>query len=280
MGSIPRLGRFPRGGPGTPLQYSCLENPIDRGAWQGIYSMGLQYSQTLLKWHQSVQFTRSLVSNSLQPHGLQRARPPCPSPTPRASSNSCPSSWWCHPTISSSVVPFSSCLQSFPAPRSFQMSQLSASGGQSIGASASASLLPVNIQDWFPLGWTVGSPCSPRDSQSLLQHHNSKASILWRSAFSMVQLSHQYMTIEKTIALTKWIFVGKVMSLLFNMLFRFLITFLPRSKCLLISWPKSPSAVILEPKKIVCHSFHCFPIYLSWSDGTGCHDLCFFNVEF
>ena len=154
MGSIPRLGRFPRGGPGTPLQYSCLENPIDRGAWQGIYSMGLQYSQTLLKWHQSVQFTRSVVSNSLQPHGQQRARPPCPSPTPRASSNSCPSRWWCHPTISSSVVPFSSCLQSFPAPRSFQMSQLSASGGQSIGASASASLLPMNIQDWFPLGWT------------------------------------------------------------------------------------------------------------------------------
>ena len=102
----------------------------------------------------SVQFSHSFVSNSLQPHGLQHARPPCPSPTPRVYSNSCPSSWWCHPTISSSVVPFSSCLQSFPESGSFQMSQQFTIGGQSIGVSASASVLPVNIQDWFPLGWT------------------------------------------------------------------------------------------------------------------------------
>ena len=101
-----------------------------------------------------VQFTRSVVSNSLRPHRLQHARPPCPSPTPGVYSNSCPLSWWCNPTISSSVIPFSSHLQSFPASGSFQMSQFFASGGQSIGVSASASVLPVNIQDWSPLGWT------------------------------------------------------------------------------------------------------------------------------
>ena len=96
---------------------------------------------------------QSVVSDSLQPHGLQNSRLPCPSPTPRACSNSCLLSWWCHPNISSSVVPFS-CLQSFPASGSFPVSQLFARGGQSIGVSASASVLPMNIQDWFPLGWT------------------------------------------------------------------------------------------------------------------------------
>ena len=99
-------------------------------------------------------FTHSVVSNSLWPHGLQHARLPCPAPSPGAYSNSCPLSWWCHPTISSSVVPFSSCLQSFPASGSFLMSQLFTSGGQSIGASASISVLPMNIRDWFPLGLT------------------------------------------------------------------------------------------------------------------------------
>ena len=102
----------------------------------------------------SVQFSCWVVSDSLWPHGLQHARPPCPSPTPGVYSNSCPLSRWCHPTISSSVVLFSSCLQSFPASRSFQMSQLFTSGGQSIGVTASTSVLPMNIQDWFPLGWT------------------------------------------------------------------------------------------------------------------------------
>ena len=96
----------------------------------------------------------SVVSNSLRPHGLQHIRPPCPSSTPRVYSNSCPLSQWCHPTNPSSVISFSSCLQSFPASGSFQMSQLFASGGKSIGISASTSVLPMNIQDWFPLGWT------------------------------------------------------------------------------------------------------------------------------
>jgi len=102
----------------------------------------------------SVQFSHSVMSNSLPPHEPQHARPPCPSPTPRVYPNSCPLSPWCHPTISSSVVPFSSCPQSFLASGSFQMSQLLTSGGQRIGVSASASVLPMNIQDWLPLGWT------------------------------------------------------------------------------------------------------------------------------
>ena len=102
----------------------------------------------------AVQFSPSVMSNSFRLHGLQHARLPCPSPTPRACSDSCPSSWWCHPTISSSVIPFSFCLQSFPPSGSFQMSQLFTSGGQSIRVSTSTSVLPMNIQDWFPLGWT------------------------------------------------------------------------------------------------------------------------------
>ena len=102
----------------------------------------------------SVQFSRSVMSDSLQPHESQHARPPCPSPTPRVHSNSCPSSRWCHPAISSSVIPFSSCRQSLPASGSFPMSQLFTSGGQRIGVSASASVLPMNTQDWSPLGWT------------------------------------------------------------------------------------------------------------------------------
>ena len=109
--------------------------------------------------------------------------------------------------------------------------------------------------DWFNLLAVQGT------LKSLLQHHSSKASVLWRSAFFMVQLSHPYMTTGKTIALTRWTFVGKVMSLLFNMLSMFVVAFLPRSKHLVISWLQSPSAVILEPKKIVCHCFHCFSIY-------------------
>ena len=125
---------------------------------------------------QSVQFSRSVVSDSLWPRGLQYTRLPCPSPSPWAHSDSCPSSQWCHPTISSSVVPFSSCLQSFPAWGSFPMSQFFTSGSRSIGVSASASFLPMNVQGWFPLGLTG---CIFLQSQgtlrSLLQQHSSKA---------------------------------------------------------------------------------------------------------
>ena len=115
---------------------------------------GILMKITLDFWISSVQFSRSVMSNSLQPPRLQHTSPPCLSPTPRACSNSCPLSWQCHPTIQSSVVPFSSCLQSFPASGSFPMSQFFASGGQSIAVSASASVLPMNNQDLFPLGWT------------------------------------------------------------------------------------------------------------------------------
>ena len=107
----------------------------------------------------------SVVSDSLQPHGPQHARPPCPSPTPRAYSNSCPLSWWCHPATSFSVIPFSSCLQSFPASGSFPMSQFFASDGQSIGVAASPSVLSMNIKDWFPLGWTGWISLQSKDSQ-------------------------------------------------------------------------------------------------------------------
>ena len=107
-----------------------------------------------IKCFSSVQFSRSVVSNPLQPHELQHIRPPCPSPIPRVHPNPCPLSWWCHPTISSSAVPFSSCPQSFPGSGSFPMIQLFVSGGQSIRASASTSVLPMNTQDWSPLGWT------------------------------------------------------------------------------------------------------------------------------
>ena len=169
-----------------------------------------------------------VVGQSLQPHGLQHAKLPCPSPSPGACSNSCPLSQWCHPTILSSVVPFSSSLQSFPGSRSFPMSQLFTSGGQNIGVSASASVHPMNIQDWFPLGLT--------DLISL----QSKG--LSRVSSSTTVQKHQFFGAQpffgptltsihdcwKTIALTRWTFVGKVMSLLFNMLSRFVVAFLPR----------------------------------------------------
>ena len=127
--------------------------------------------------------------------------------------------------------------------------------------------------DWLDLLAVQGT------LKSLLQHHSSKASSFQHSAFFTVQLSHPYMTTGKTIALTRQTFVGKVISLLFSILSRLVITSLPRSEHLLILWLQSPSAVILEPRKIVSHCFHCFPIYLLWSDGARCHDLSFLNVE-
>ena len=152
----------------------------------------------------SVQFSRSVVSDSLQPHGPHYASPPCSSPTPRVHPNPRPLSLWCHPTISSSALPFFSCPQSFPASGSFQMSQLFISGGQSIGVWALVS--PSNEQpglisfwmDWLDLLAVWGT------LKSLLQHHSSKASILRCSPFFIVQFSHPYMTTGKTIALTRW----------------------------------------------------------------------------
>ena len=168
-------------------------------------------------------FSRSVVSDFLHPCGLKHARFPCPSPSLRTCLNSCPLSQWCHPTILSSVIPFFSCLQSFPATGSFPVSWLFASGSQSIGTSVS--VLPMNIPmtiqsfwwlsiriDWFGLLAVQGT------LKSLLQYHSSKTPILWCSAFFMVQLSCVYMITGKPIALTRWTFVGKVMSLFSNTL--------------------------------------------------------------
>ena len=165
-----------------------------------------------------VQFSHSVVSDSLRPHGLQHARPPCPSPTPGVYSDSCPLCWWCHPTISYSVVPFSSCPQSFPASRSFPMSQFFASGGLSIGVSAQASVLPMNIQGWFLLGLTdlisllrVSKGLSGVFSNTTVQKHHFFGTqlSLWSSSHTHTWL------LGKTIALTIQTLVGKVMSLLF-----------------------------------------------------------------
>ena len=196
----------------------------------------------------SVQFSCSVMSNSLRPHGLQHIRLPCPSPTPGACANSCPLSWWCHQTISSSVVPFCSCLQFFPASGSFPMSQSFTSDGQSIRVSASASVFPMNTQGWFPLGLTGWISCSPRDSQEFSPTPQFKS--INSSALRFLYGPTLTSAHGKTIALTRQTFVGKVMSLLFNMLYRLVIAFLPRSKHLLISCLHSPAAGILEPKKI------------------------------
>ena len=186
--------------------------------------------------------------------------------------------------LSNSLIlchPFSSCTQSFPASGSFQMSALHIrwpkywSFSFSIGPSSEYSGLISFRIDWLDLLTVQGT------LKSLLQHHSLKALILSCSASFGVQLSHQYMTTGKTIALTTQTFVGKGMSLLFKMLSSFFIPYLPRSKHLLISWLKSPSTVILEPKKIKSVTASTFPpIYLPGSDETGCHDISFLNVEF
>ena len=165
----------------------------------------------------------------------------------------------------------------FPSIREwlFPVSQFFPSGDQSIEITASASVLPVNIQDWFFYGWLVWFPCSPRVSQESSQTPQFKSSWALSSLYGPTLTSvHDYW---KNHSFDYTDFVGKVMSLLFSMLFRLVIAFLPRSKHLLISWLQSSSAVILEPKKI---KSHCFPICLPWNDGTGCHDLNFLNVQF
>ena len=196
----------------------------------------------------SAQFSRSVVSNSLWPRELQPARPPCPSPTPGVHSDSCPSNPWCHPAILSLVVPFSYCPQSLPASVFSNESTLHMrwpkywSFSFSIISSKEIPGLISFRMDWLDLLAVQGT------LKSLLQHHSSEASMLRHSAFFTVQLSHPYMTTGKTTALTRRTLVGKVMSLLLNMLSRLVITFLLRSKRLLISWLQSPPAVIWSPK--------------------------------
>ena len=227
----------------------------------------------------SVQFSRSVVSDCLQPHEPQHARPPLSitnsrsSPKPMSIELVIPSNYLilCHPLLS--------CPQSFPASGSLQMSQLFASGGQSIGVSASTSVHPGLIS--FRLVW-LDLLAVQGTLKSLLQHHSSKALVLQHSAFFMIQISHSYMTTGNTIASTICTFVGKVMSLIFNLLSRFCIAFLQRSKHLLISWLQSPSAVILEPKKIKFVTVSIVSPSIS-HEVMGYHgryhDLSFLNVE-
>ena len=196
------------------------------------------------------------MSGSLPlPHGLQHIRLPCPSLTLGACANSCYLSCWCHPTNKSVL------LIRWPKYCSFSISPSNEYSG----------LISLRM-DWLDLLAVQGT------LKSLIQHHHSKALILQCSVFFMVQHLHPYMITGKTIALTRRSFISKVMSLLFNMLSRLVITFLPRSKCLLISWLWSSSAVILEHKKIKSVTVSTF--YLPWSDGTRHHYLSYSNVEF
>ena len=199
---------------------------------------------------QSVQFSRSVMSHSLRPHESQHARPPCPSPTPGVHSDSCPSSQWCYPAISSSVVPFSSCPQSLPASEPFPMSQLFAWGSQSTGVSALASFLPKNTQDWSPSEWPGWISLQSKGLSRVFSNTTVQKHQFFGAQPSSQSNSHIHTwPLEKTIALTRRTLVSKVMSLLLNMLSRLIITFLPRSKCLLISWLQSPPQWFWGPKK-------------------------------
>ena len=219
-----------------------------------------------------------------EPRGLLHARLLCPLLSFRVwiwiFSNSCPLSQWCHLTISSSVSPFSFCLQSFTVSGSFPMSQLyirwpkywSFSFNISLSNEYSG-LISLRI-DWFDFLAIQGT------LKSLFQHHSLKASILWGSAFFMVQLSHPYMTTGKTTALTIGTFVSKVMSLLFNTLSRFIIAFILEQVCFNFVPAVTTHSGFGAQESKISHYFHFFPIYLPWSDGIGCHDLSFLNVEF
>ena len=191
----------------------------------------------------SVQFSHSVVSNSLQPHGPQHARPPCLSPTPGVYPNSCPLSQRCRPTISSSVIPFSFCLQSFPPSGFFLVSQLFPSGGQSIGVSASTSVLPMNTQDWSPLG----SPCCPRDSQE------SSPAPQFESINSLV-LSLVY---GPTLTTIHDYWESHSFSSKGQTSFNFMAAVTNHSD-------------FGAQENKVCHCFHFSSIYLPWNDGTGC----------
>ena len=231
-------------------------------------------------WQEYLLFSPSIVSDSLWLHGLQHARLPCPSPSSGAYSNYIhrvsDAIQLSHPLLTLLLLPSifprisvfsneSALWIRWPKFWSFSFSI--------IASNEYSGLISFRI-DWFDLLAVLGT------LRSLLQHHSSKGSILQCSTFFVVQLSHSYLTTRQTTALTRPTFVSKLMSQLFNILSRLVITFLPRSKSLLISWLQWPSAVILEPKKIKSVTFHCFCIYLPWSDGTRCHDLSFLNVEF
>ena len=190
------------------MQVKKQQLELDMGGWTGSI-LGKEYIKAVY----SVQFSRSVMSDSLWPHELQHARPPCPSPTPGVNPNPCPLCRWCHPTISSSVIPFSSGPQSFPTSGFLKMCQLSASGGQSTGVSASTSVLPMNTKDWSPLGW-IG--WISLQFKGLSRVFSKEKHQFFGAQPSLYSNSHiHYMTTGKTIALTRWTFVGILMSLLF-----------------------------------------------------------------
>ena len=228
----------------------------------------------------SVQFSRSVMSDSLWPHGQQHARPPCPSRTPGIYSNSCPLSRWCHPTISSSVVP------SLPT---FNLSQHQGLFKWVTSSHQVAKVLEFNFNispsnehsglisfrmDWLDFLAVQGI------LKSLLQHHSSKASILWCSAFFIVQLSHPYMTTGKTIALTRWTFAGKVMSLLFQYAVWVGHSFSSKEQESFNFMAAVTICSDFGAQKHECHCYHHFPIYLPWNDGIWCHHLCILTGKF
>ena len=228
------------------------------------------------KLNSSVQFSCSVVSNSLQPHGLQHARPCSPPPTPGVYSNSCPLSRWCHPTISSSVITFSSCLQPSQHQGLFYESVLCIrwpkywSFSFSISPSNEYSgLISFRMDSLDLLAVQESSPIP--EFKSI---HSSALNFLYGPNFTTIRDYWKNHSSDYTH------FGCKVMSLLFNMLSRFGIAFLPRSKHLLISWLQSLSAVILEPKKIICHCFHCFSIYLHEVMGLDAMILVFWMLSF
>ena len=229
-----------------------------------------------------IQFGHSVVSDSLRPHGLQHTRPPCPSLTPEFAQTHV---HWVGDAIQPSHPLSCPSPASNPSQHQGLFQWVSSSHGAGVAKywSFSFSISPSNEHqglisfgmDWLDLLAVQGT------LKSLLQHHSSKASVLQHSALFTVQFSHPYMITGKTIALTRQTCVGKVMSLLFNILSRLVITFLPRSKNLLISWLQSPSAVIFGAQENkVSHCFYCFFIYLPWCDGIRYHDLSVLNAEF
>ena len=217
--------------------------------------------------------SHSVMSNSLGPRGLQHHSLSCPL-SPGVCSNSCSLNWWCHPTISFSVIPFSSCLQSFPASVFSSKSAFHIrrpkywSFSFSISPSSEYSGFILFRIDWVDL-------VDQRALKSLHQHHSSKVSILQPSTFFMVQLWHLYMTTGKTMALTRWTFVSKLMSLLFNMLSRF-----SSKEQASFNFMAAVHRDFGAQENDVCHYFQFFPIYLPWSDRIESHDLSFLNIEF
>ena len=209
--------------------------------------------------HTLLLFSRPVICDTLLPNRLQHTGPPCPSPSPGVCPHSCSLHQWCHPAISSSDSLFSFCPESLPASEAFPMSHLFTSDEQTTGASALASVYPVIIPGWSPLRLTSLILLSKRLFRSFPQHHSLKPSILWHSAFFTVQLSQPYLTTGKTIVLTMWTFVGRIIYLLFNILSKFVIAFLPGNNRLDFIATGTIYSDFGAQEEEICHYFHIFP---------------------